>query len=519
MYLRNNNNFSLFFRSVAWFVIIAFSSSMFMFPQKAQAQIAPQTVLNLPVPGAFVTASPAFNPAVLKGVQIDTSNPLHFNFIIDKGDNNFDKDSLKAESSNLVKYFLTALTVPENEMWVNLNPEQEDKITPETFGQTEMGRDLLAQDYILKQLTASLMYPENELGSKFWEAVYEKAYEKYGAIDVSTDVFNKVWIVPEKAVVYVNEGTAFIVESKLKVMLEEEFLGRGKGQESGGKENFIHADAIKEIVMPAIEKEINEGKNFAQLRQIYNSIILAAWYKQELKNSLLGQVYVDKNRTKGIDVEDKDIKKKIYDQYLASFKEGVCNYIREEYDPTTQSTVAKKYFTGGTSFKLSEKDGPGASMEVFDSAMMTVPAQVMEQMNAYEKDATAKGQIFNTEVLLAEPGEDVSEWKKEEAPAEAQADKAMLAVDFTRNIIARAGAKRALKKAKVGSNKEINALLNLIRQQQKDEPKRVYNNLRDLVSQLKKVVCRAVNEHCAFYNIQSQFMLIQMLLVCTDKGS
>ena len=30
-----------------------------------------------------------------------------------------------------------------------------------------MGRDMLAQDYILKQLTASLIYPEKDLGKDF----------------------------------------------------------------------------------------------------------------------------------------------------------------------------------------------------------------------------------------------------------------------------------------------------------------------------------------------------------------
>ena len=34
------------------------------------------------------------------------------------------------------------------------------------FGKTEMGRDLLAQDYILKQITASLIYPENRFGEE-----------------------------------------------------------------------------------------------------------------------------------------------------------------------------------------------------------------------------------------------------------------------------------------------------------------------------------------------------------------
>ena len=31
-----------------------------------------------------------------------------------------------------------------------------------SFGLTEMGRDLLAEDYMLKQITASLIYPEDQ---------------------------------------------------------------------------------------------------------------------------------------------------------------------------------------------------------------------------------------------------------------------------------------------------------------------------------------------------------------------
>ena len=46
---------------------------------------------------------------------------------------------------------------------------------PDNLGQTEMGRDMLAQDYILKQLTASLIYPEKHLGKTFWDEVYAKA--------------------------------------------------------------------------------------------------------------------------------------------------------------------------------------------------------------------------------------------------------------------------------------------------------------------------------------------------------
>jgi hypothetical protein len=56
---------------------------------------------------------------------------------------------------------------------------------------------------------------------------------------------------------------------------------------------------------------------------------------------------VDKNKTAGIDVEDKQIKEKIYQQYVESFKKGVYNFIREDYDPGSQSIIPRKYFSGG----------------------------------------------------------------------------------------------------------------------------------------------------------------------------
>ena len=72
----------------------------------------------------------------------------------------------------MIKYFFAALTLPEKDVWVNLSPYEKDCIVPKATGDTEMGRDMLAQDYILKQLTASLIYPEKDLGKEFWNRVY-----------------------------------------------------------------------------------------------------------------------------------------------------------------------------------------------------------------------------------------------------------------------------------------------------------------------------------------------------------
>lgn len=81
-------------------------------------------------------------------------------------------------------------------------------------------------------------------------------------------------------------------------------------------------------MIPAIETEVNEGKNFAQLRQIYASMILAAWYKKTLKDNLLNKVYSDQKKIAGVDANDPAAQEKIYQQYIDAFKTGVYNFIR-----------------------------------------------------------------------------------------------------------------------------------------------------------------------------------------------
>ena len=325
----------------------------------SQALIMPA---SLPSPGQMIPLSPLYRPALLKGIKTHLDNPFQFDFILDKGQSGLGGEQLSQESSKLIKYFLAALTIPEKDMWVNLSPYEKDRIIPTEFGETEMGRDLLAQDYLLKQVTSSLIYPENELGEAFWEKVYEKAYKTYGTMDIAVSTFNKVWIIPESAEVYENGDTALIVDCHLKVLTEFDYLAQARTQEKSlehlgmktahmteqGKVNeSLSNEILRELVIPAIEKEVNKGKNFTQLRQIYHSLILATWFKRNLKESILSKVYVGKNKIDGVNIDDKEAKLKIYEQYLSAFKKGVFNYIKEDYDPRTQQIIPRKYFSGG----------------------------------------------------------------------------------------------------------------------------------------------------------------------------
>jgi len=317
----------------------------------------------LPAPGQMVALSPAFSPTVLKGIKLDPKNPFRFHFFIDRGDSSLSQGELKQESAKLIKYFLASLTIPEKDLWVNLSPYEKDRIVPREFGQTEMGRDLLAQDYLLKQITASLIYPESQLGKEFWAKVYAQAQAKYGTTNIPINTFNKVWIVPEKAVVYENAGVAFVLENHLKVMLEQDYLSmekhnlpctvRYRVRGSSKDINAIGSQIVRQIVLPALTKEVNEGKNFSQLRQVFYSLILATWYKKKIKDSILNKVYSNRNRIGGVNVSAGD-KDKIYQEYLKAFKKGVYNYIKEEPDQITGQTIPRKYFSGGMLLNMDE---------------------------------------------------------------------------------------------------------------------------------------------------------------------
>jgi len=318
-----------------------------------------QGILTLPTPGTMVTTSSVFVPPILKGLIVHPQQPFQLDFVLDEGNSTLTEEEIKGESTKLIKYFLASLALPEDELWVNLSPYESDRIIPDGFGKTEMGRTFLAQDYLLKQLTASMIYPESELGEKFWDRVYKRVNRLYGTSEVPVNTFNKVWIIPDKAIIYENKDRAFVVEGNLKVMLDEDYLAiknNHKNDTMGVNElsknevdelRKISSQVLKEVIIPEIELEVNHGKNFAKLRQIYYSFVLASWYKKNLYQTILNKAYSNKMKTDGLESVDSKFKDEIYNQYLDSFEKGVYDFIKEDYDENTKSVIARKYFSGG----------------------------------------------------------------------------------------------------------------------------------------------------------------------------
>lgn len=326
-----------------------------------------QGVASLPAP--MLGLSLPQSPSVLMGMKAYPNDPLQFDFIVK------DQTIPASEMKRLVNYFLASLAVPGEDLWVNLSPYERNRIVPQDLGKTGMGRDLLRQDYLLKQLTAALIYPEGETGKKFWARIYEEAYQKYGTTDIPVDTLNKVWIVPGTVEVYERGSAAYVAEATLKVMLESDYralenrdhLEASNAAGTGVDTQALSRKILREIVIPVLEKEVNEGGNFAVLRQVYHSLILATWYKKKLKDSLLSRLYVNSKKVAGLEWSGKDAQgqeeadagpEQIWAQYVEAFRKGAYNYVKEERDALSGENIPRKYFSGGMNIN------PDAAMKI-----------------------------------------------------------------------------------------------------------------------------------------------------------
>ncbi|MBF0330354.1 MAG: hypothetical protein HQL17_00315 [Candidatus Omnitrophica bacterium] len=423
---------SFWMRGLSSIVLVAFVFNTLFMNASAHAQMSAM-LANMPLPGTRVDVSPAYDPVMMKGILVYPGEPFKIGFVIDQADAGISGEAFKDECGRLIRYFFAALTVPEKDMWVNLSPYEKDRMIPERFSYTDMGGDLLAQDYILKQLAASLTYPDAQLGKDFWQEVYRRA----GRVDSAIDTINKVWITPKDAEVYVHGQGAFVVHGQMDVLLDKDYVALNKQAQSLGIENAMaearagiaqqaYQDVFKEMILPEIRKDVNGGRQFAAIRQVYNAMVLATWFKRNLRQNILNQVYAGKNTVSGIDVNDEAYKQRLYDQYLDSLKRGAYNYIKEEFDEAVQEPVAVKHFSGGIEFTgftegttvFHQSDDPQRARLVSLRAPVIVDVGILlgDQRPGFERMGTVLGEssvpgILSVTALTAPQQSTASETK------------------------------------------------------------------------------------------------------------
>jgi len=312
---------------------------------------------ELPTSPGLVAVSGAGDLPLLKGITVNPRNPFKVRFIIDAAGRPPDRK----ETARLVEYFLAALALPQERLWVNLSPVKSERIIDDDLARTRMGEDMLKEDYWLKRVAASLTYPESKTGADYWQAIYsENSATAYDPVKSAC----RVWIVPGDTLVYEQGLSAVIKRAPLRV------LSDAKYRKVDGTPSDM---ALERGVIPALDKLVNSGREFARIRQIYHAFVLAHWFKTRLRESVFAY-YFNQARLKGIDRADSAAKEEVYRLYLAAFKKGAYDYVRKSAVGfraigSARKIVSRRYYCGGENINAASIDMRPAP----DSASMVVP--------------------------------------------------------------------------------------------------------------------------------------------------
>jgi predicted MPP superfamily phosphohydrolase len=285
------------------------------------------------------------------------------------------------ERQRLANYFKAGVNITEDNMWVNLSAYESKRMVPAPLANTEMGRDLLATDCMLKRLAASLIHPDHEVGRKFWSAVIRECGFGQDKRRLPLNTFQKIWIQPEKAVVYedvvnaelvkkfsfmasyaVGSKTGAILESRQKVLCEEDSFAIDAeinelaltevDRKLFKRDQGTVSRLYREIVLPEIVWEVNESSRFIRLRQVMDALILAAYIRRIRAGHPNYNEFIGVNQPEklgiGIDI---DLNAEFYAQYMELFTTGLYRSIKTIFDTHHGSIVHQTYFAGAINMR------------------------------------------------------------------------------------------------------------------------------------------------------------------------
>jgi len=328
--------------------IIAIAISFcFIFEQSGFAQVAGQ----MQVPGYLANLLPAdnFSPVQLRSVIFNPAQNS-FRLMLDQGDEKVKSPQLDSTASELWNYFLIGLRLPNSMFWVNLRPDSPKDVIDPNLEKTDLGRILLSADLQLKKDMAMSTSPDSAKGKAYWNRLYAKAEQVYGQADAEIPTITRPWIVPGEVIIKETPTGAYIYKATLNVMLEQDYLKDSpfySFTDPKQKEmNAYSSELIRKEILPGLVREVNSAKRYAQLRQVYYSVVLAQWFKTRLQGQQ-GEIAakVDSKDLNGLTSQKSWSKDTYYQAYKKSFSQG--EYNKEEEITAGSNIVIRNYFSGG----------------------------------------------------------------------------------------------------------------------------------------------------------------------------
>lgn len=299
-------------------------------------------------------------PPLVGGVEFPLDDPLKIGFSL-LADATHEMPSAAEQvelQTRLGRYLNTFLVLKGEHVNVNLSPLESYCGLPELLRNTELGRDLLAQDVVLKHFTAAQMHPSTPHGKAFWD--------RANAIPDAGSRFEscfRVWIVPGKVAVRESmkerKGCVAIEKLGLDVLCEQDYETmrrfREARQMAPAPDRSPQLDAglislFQELILPEIQKEVSLGPRFGLLRQILSVLVVAKWIMQSQLGEALtraGFIGSDSPRKYGLTTVEDAVLDSMKQTYLELFGSGVWQHSTLRVHPETGMAERRLYIAGG----------------------------------------------------------------------------------------------------------------------------------------------------------------------------
>jgi hypothetical protein len=262
-----------------------------------------------------------------------------------------------------LKYFFTGLSVPDEKFWVNLAPGGQSKAIDPLLANTDLGKIMLAADLMLKKDASEITNPRNSsAGRQYWDRLYAKAAE----LNINEmPIANRVWITPGNVALSEDQEGVRILRSDLAVCLESDYLPQAfKGLNAKQRKLQEYSIALmRELVLPALNKKVNQSPAYENLRQAYKALILSRWYRQRscagdqaLMQRMLQTMPSDISGSVPYSCSQ------IYDEYMASYQKGDYNFSENTQDRLAayMELITLRYFSGGIDMRVIATASEGA---------------------------------------------------------------------------------------------------------------------------------------------------------------
>ena len=249
----------------------------------------------------------------------------------------------------------TWLVLDPTTFWVNLDPQEPDRVIDPQLGRTNAGRAMLEADLAMKRTSGRLIDPRTVFGKRYWDAM--------SAGTVGTECFSsRLWIVPGRVRVREQGSSLYVLTADLDVRTESEH-GRGFGSDCPPVDPATdqrRERVERELVLPEIVKAVNTAPEYAPLRRAFLARVVAQWIRQRHdagRRTSFDDV-IGTGRLGPAELRDGWKPRQVYDDYLKSWNEKEFTYSFTNRQGDTVTTVTFRF--GGVDWSRLRYDGVSA---------------------------------------------------------------------------------------------------------------------------------------------------------------